>query len=117
MMQKDAQKFAREWIEAWNSHDLERILAHYSEDFEITTPMIKKLLGNDKGTLKGKNAVRKYWEDALQKVPDLHFELLDVTTGLDSAALYYKSVLDTKAIEVMFFDDEQKINRVIAHYT
>lgn len=116
-MLPNPQQFAKEWIESWNSHDIERILSHYSDDFEITTPMIQKLFGDTRGTLKGKSAVRKYWEDALQKVSDLHFELLDVTRGVDSIALYYKSVLDTKAIEVMFFDDKQKIYKVLAHYT
>ncbi|WP_230627538.1 nuclear transport factor 2 family protein [Methanosarcina barkeri] len=35
----EAQKFARELIEAWNSHNIDRILDHYSEDFEMTTPI------------------------------------------------------------------------------
>jgi len=79
--------------------------------------MIQKLLGDRKGTLKGKSAVRKYWEDALQKVPDLHFELLDVTFGVTSIALCYKSVFNTRAVEVMYFNDEGKVEKVIAHYS
>jgi hypothetical protein len=35
-----AERFAHEWIEAWNSHDLERILAHYSDDFVMSSPRI-----------------------------------------------------------------------------
>ena len=35
---EDALRFAREWIEAWNSHDLPKILSHYAEDFALTTP-------------------------------------------------------------------------------
>lgn len=35
-----AQEFAAEWIAAWNSHDLERILSHYAEDFEMASPLI-----------------------------------------------------------------------------
>jgi len=30
-----AQHFAAEWIEAWNSHDLDKIFSHYVDDFEI----------------------------------------------------------------------------------
>jgi len=116
-MLPNPQQFADEWIESWNSHDIEKILEHYSENFEITTPMIQKLLGDAKGTLKGKSAVRKYWEDALQKVPDLYFELLDVTFGVTSIALYYKSVFDTRAMEVMYFNNEGKIEKVVAHYS
>ncbi|NIA01113.1 nuclear transport factor 2 family protein, partial [Massilia sp. CCM 8734] len=28
----EAKKFAEEWIKSWNSHDLEDIMKHYSED-------------------------------------------------------------------------------------
>ena len=112
-----ARQFAKTWIEAWNSHDLDVILSHYSEDIEITTPMIKMALGEGDGNLKGKDAVADYWKRALDKMPDLHFELYDVTEGVNSVALYYKSVMDKKAVEVMFFNEEGKVNKMLAHYT
>src|SRR5207302_4356035 len=28
-----AEAFAREWVDAWNAHDLARILSHYTDDF------------------------------------------------------------------------------------
>ena len=34
-----AQAFAEEWIAAWSSHDLERILAQYTDDFEMSSPL------------------------------------------------------------------------------
>ena len=34
-----AEEFARDWVESWNSHDLERMLAHYADDFEMTSPL------------------------------------------------------------------------------
>jgi ketosteroid isomerase-like protein len=37
----DPKEFAEEWIASWKSHDLDRILAHYADDVEVTTPMIK----------------------------------------------------------------------------
>lgn len=51
-----AQQFAKTWIQAWNSHDMNAILNHYSEDIEITTPMIKMALGEGDGSLKGKRS-------------------------------------------------------------
>lgn len=113
----NAHEFAKEWIEAWNSHDLDRILTHYSDDVEITTPMIKMALGNDSGSLKGKEAVGIYWRQALIKLPDLHFELIDVAASINSVAVYYKSVMNKNTIEVMFFNEEGKVNQIIAHYT
>lgn len=116
-MNIDARAFAKEWIATWNSHDMEAILAHYTDDFEITTPMIKIALGQNTGTLIGKTAIRRYWEAALKKLPDLHFELIDAALGVDSVVIYYKSVLNRLAIEVMFFDDDGRVNKVVAHYT
>ena len=113
----DAQKFAKEWIESWNSHDLTAILKHYSDDIEITTPMIKMAIGIENGSLKGKALVADYWGKALAKIPDLRFELIEVTTGVDSIALYYKSVMNKMAIEVMFFNEHGLVNKMIAHYT
>jgi ketosteroid isomerase-like protein len=113
----DSLEFAKKWIESWNSHDLTEILSHYSDDIEITTPMIKMAAGIDSGSLKGKISVADYWGKALEKIPDLHFELIDVSEGVNSVALYYKSIMNRKAIEVMFFNQSGKVNKMIAHYT
>ena len=115
-MDIDAKAFAEEWVAAWNAHDLERILSHYRDDVEIITPMIKMSLGVDTGSLVGKAAIANYWRAALEKMPDLHFELLDVCTGVNSIAVYYKSVMDKLAIEVMEFDDTGRVERVVVHY-
>jgi predicted SnoaL-like aldol condensation-catalyzing enzyme len=90
---------------------------HYAEDVEITTPMIRLATGDDTDTLTGKSAVADYWSKALKKLPDLHFELVDVTTGVHSVALYYKSVMNKMSIEVMFFNEQGKVNRIFAHYS
>jgi ketosteroid isomerase-like protein len=115
-MLPDPKKFAIDWIESWNSHDLDRIMSHYANDVQVTTPMIKVAMGIDSGTLQGKAQVRKYWQAALEKVPDLHFELLDVAQSIDSIAIYYRSVMGKMAIEVMSFDSGGKVSRVVAHY-
>ena len=58
MMQKGfAERFAKEWVAAWNSHDLERVLEHYEDDFEMSSPIIVTMMGEASGKLKGKAAV------------------------------------------------------------
>jgi len=52
-----ADSFAADWIESWNAHDLDRILSHYIEDFEMSSPLIIKIVGERSGTLKGKEVV------------------------------------------------------------
>ena len=112
----DHQQFAEEWVAVWNSHDLEAILSHYSDDIEISTPMIQVATGGKESTLQGKDVVREYWKKALEKYPELHFDLIKSTAGVDSVALFYKSIMNKHAVEVMFFNEEGKINKMYAHY-
>ena len=49
-------------------------------------------------------------------MPDLHFELLDVCAGVNSIAVYYKSVMDKLALELVEFDAVGKVGRVVVHY-
>jgi ketosteroid isomerase-like protein len=54
-----AQHFATEWIAAWNAHDLDRVLSHYANDFEMSSPYIVTFAGEPSGTLVGKPAVEE----------------------------------------------------------
>ena len=115
-MDKDkAQAFAQAWLAAWNAHDLDGILAHYEDDFEMSSPAISRLTGEASGRLKGKAAVGEYWAGALKKFPDLHFELLHVLRGADSVTLIYEGVLGLSA-EVFHFSPSGKVARAFAHY-
>jgi len=108
--------FADEWITAWNSHDLEAILSHYTDDVTVTSPMIRVAIGGASATLQGKARVGEYWGAALAKVSDLHFELLHATVGEDSIALVYRAVLGKIAVEVMRFSPDARVSEVTVHY-
>lgn len=85
-----AEHFAAEWIAAWNAHDLKRVLWHYSDDFEMSSPYIARIADEPSGKLRGKKAVGDYWAKALELVPDLHFDLVTTLTGANSITLYYR---------------------------
>jgi ketosteroid isomerase-like protein len=40
LTQQQAQDFAQDWIEAWNYHDLDRILSHYDEDVILVCSLL-----------------------------------------------------------------------------
>jgi hypothetical protein len=111
-----AEHFATEWIAAWNAHDLDRVMSHYANDFEMSSPYIIALAGEASGTLRGKAAVEAYWRKALGLVPDLHFDLVSVLAGANSITLYYKGARGRLVAEVLHFDAEQKVSRAFAHY-
>ncbi len=112
----EAGKFADDWIQAWNSHDLEAIMSHYAPEVVLTSPTAAKLLGDSSGTIQGKEAVRSYFERGLEAFPNLTFELLDVMWGISSVVLYYRNQKGTKTGEFMELDANQKVARVVANY-
>lgn len=111
-----AENFAKEWVASWNSKDLCRILSHYADDFEMTSPAIAQIMGESSGRLKGKASVGAYWERALKLIPDLRFELMNVFIGVDSLTIYYKGAKGRLATEVFHFDAAGKVHRAFAHY-
>ena len=110
-----AEKFAKEWIEAWNSHDLDCVLSHYADDFVMTSPYIAQIAGVASGMLTGKAAVRAYWAAALEKLPGLRFEHVQTLVGADSVTIYYRGVKGMAA-EVFFFGPDHSVSRAAAHY-
>lgn len=113
--QEFAEEFARKWVDAWNSHDIDAVLSHYSDDFEMSSPYIIQITGDSSGTLRGKKAVEDYWRKALEKLPTLRFELQKTLVGVESLVLYYRGVRGMAA-EVFFFDRSGHVFKAFAHY-
>ena len=111
-----AEAFARDWVEAWNAHDVPRVLAHYTGDFEMSSPFIAPFAGAPSGRLKGKAPVLACWKSALARMPDLKFELLHVLAGASSVVVFYRTSFGRKAAEVFFFNDQGLVERAAAHY-
>lgn len=110
-----AEEFTQEWITAWNSHDLVRILSHYSDDFTMSSPKIAAIAGEPTGKLVGKPAVAAYWEKALGLLPNLRFELIATFIGADCLTIHYHGV-SGPVIEVFFFNEQGLVNRAAATY-
>jgi predicted ester cyclase len=111
----EAQQFARDWCEAWNSHDLARIMSHYAESVVLTSPTAAKLLKDP--CVNGKDALLNYFSVGLKAYPNLRFEVLDVTCGVSSVVVYYGNQNGVKVSEFMEFDAGGKVTRVVAHYS
>ena len=108
--------FAREWLEAWNAHDLERILGHYAEGVEFFSPFVTKLTGRPEGVVRGKAALRDYFARGLAAYPSLKFEYIRTFPGVGGCVLEYRSVNGLRAAEAMEFDAAGRVIRVRAHY-
>jgi len=115
--ESEAEGFARQWVAAWNSHDLDAIMSHYDVDVVLISPVAAKILDDPSGTVEGNAALRKYFKRGLELYPNLHFELLDVMCGLSSIVVCYKNQKGTRTAEFMEFGKKGKIIRVAANYS
>ncbi|MEO9574704.1 MAG: nuclear transport factor 2 family protein [Lentilitoribacter sp.] len=97
----DFDAFAEAWEAAWNSHDLDRILAHYSSDIIFRSHKAVRLTGS--GELHGKDALRAYWAKALAEQPDLSFVVVDVLHGHGMLVIAYRNHRDVLAAETLRF--------------
>ena len=112
--QNFAASFAKHWIAAWNSHDIDEILSHYHENFSMNSPVIVSAMQEESGRLVGKKSVKKYWLKALTNYPELTFTLLHTMVGASSITLIYQGVRGLSA-ETFVFDGE-KVIEAFAHY-
>ena len=111
-----ARRLAAEWVAAWNSHDLDRILEHYAEDFEMQSPLIAERGFAASGALKGKAAIQPYWAAGLAASPPIRFELLDVYAGVNTVVIHYRSVGRKVVTEILELDDKGEVVRGSACY-
>lgn len=106
MNTETAASFAQSWVEAWNAHDLEGVLSHFTDDATFTSPVAAQLLPETSGVLVGKDAIRAYWTHGLTRIPDLRFELVDVYTGVNVIVLHYRNHVGGLVNEVLHLNEE-----------
>lgn len=109
-----ATAFAKEWIEAWNAHDLDRILSHYASGIVLLSPIAQRHVGS--GRVEGLDALRHYWSAALASQRNLKFELIETMAGYSSLTIVYRNHRDSRAAETFEFDRDGKVVRSIACY-
>lgn len=113
---EQANELARDWIAAWNSHDIEIIMKHYNEEIEFSSPLIVKILNKTDGTIKNKAELKTYFIKGLEAYPELKFELYHVLAGVNSIVIYYKSVKNLIGTEVLVLNNQHKIIQCLCHY-
>jgi len=109
------ESFAAQWIAAWNSHDIERILSHYDDAFEFSSPVLAKLNPASQGKLVGKELARSYWSKGLALRPDLHFETIAVLKGVGSMVIHYRGLGGKLCAEFFVFGGDGKVVSSHAH--
>lgn len=116
MQIEQARAFAQHWVDAWNDHDVDAVLSHFRDDAEFSSPFAAQLLPETEGVLRGKQAIRGYWAAGLQRIPDLHFEIVDVYAGVSTIVINYRNQVGGMVDEVLELDGDGLVVRGAGTY-
>jgi ketosteroid isomerase-like protein len=108
--------FALRWYEAWNAHDVERILEFYDEDVEFSSPYIAALGFSGDGVIVGKAWLRDYFTRALARAPELTFAPESLCVGARGHTLIYRNHRGERAAEHHVMNEAGRIIRAEATY-
>lgn len=109
------ERFARDWVAAWNRADAETVLAHYADGVVFVSPLAAAVTGN--AEVRGKSQLRAYWTKALALRPGPPQFSLDSFTwdeqrrALLTIYLSADSARQVRKCELMYFGTDGLIRR------
>jgi ketosteroid isomerase-like protein len=80
---------AHAWFKAFNTKDLNGLLALYHEQAAHYSPKLKLRHPETNGLIKGKSALRAWWKDAFDRLPDLQYEVISLTANDERVFMEY----------------------------
>lgn len=110
------QEFANNWLAAWNSKDIEKIIEFYSDEIVLVSPIVKNLTGYQDGIIIKKSEIKDMWLKVFQQIPELQYSLVAVVVGIDSLTIHYTSSLCDMVADVLKFDRDWKIIKSCTYY-
>ncbi len=105
---------AHAWFEAFNSHNLEKLLSLYDDEAEHFSPKLKIRHPETNGLVIGKEALRTWWQDAFDRLPSLHYKVTSLTANTDRVFMEYIRTVDHEEDMLVAEVLEIKENRIIA---
>lgn len=88
----DSQKnlsIAHAWFEAFNSHNIEKLLSLYDDDAKHFSPKLKAKHPDTNGYITGKEALRLWWQDAFNLLTSLNYKVTSLTSNSDRVFMEY----------------------------
>jgi ketosteroid isomerase-like protein len=85
---------AKKWFNAFNTHDLEALLSLYHNDAKHFSPKLKLRKPETKGYVKGKSALREWWQDAFERLPSLNYNYTTLTANEERVFMEYIRKVD-----------------------
>lgn len=89
MSAQNNKQIATKWFEAFNEHDLEKLLSLYDNNAQHFSPKLKIRKPDTQGLIKGKAALREWWQDAFDRLTSLQYEIIKLTADDEQVFMEY----------------------------
>jgi hypothetical protein len=89
MSTQQNKEIAAKWFAAFNEHNLENLLSLYDDKAEHFSPKLKIRQPETNGLIKGKSALRAWWQDAFDRLPTLNYEVKKLTADEEQVFMEY----------------------------
>src|SRR2546421_6301542 len=97
MTSSQLNEIAHRWFAAFNDHRLEQLLSLYNDHAEHFSLKLKVRHPETNGLIKGKAALRAWWQDAFDRLPSLHYEIIRLTPFEDRVFMEYVRQVNDEA--------------------
>jgi hypothetical protein len=114
---EDMRRLAQHWIDAWNAHDLARIMEHYAGDIEFEVNTAVAHWSKADGTLRGIVELREHFRRGLQLARNLLFDLAEVFFVPSGYAVLYRWENNNRVADAVEVDLHGKARRLKAFYS
>ncbi len=89
MSAQNNKQIATKWFQAFNEHHLENLLSLYDDNAQHFSPKLKIRKPETQGLIKGKSALREWWQDAFDRLPSLQYEVIKLTADEEQVFMEY----------------------------
>ena len=112
-------EIAKLWLLAFNQHNLENLLSLYDEEAEHFSPKLKIRKPETNGLIKGKAAMRIWWQEAFERIPTLKYIERSITADDQRAFMEYLRVVsgeeDLNVAEVLEISNDKIMASRVYH--
>ncbi len=96
MLAQKNKEIAIKWFNAFNTHNLEKLLELYNDQAQHYSPKLKMRKPETNGLIKGKTELRIWWKDSFDRLPSLQYEVQKLTVDEEQVFMEYIRHVDNE---------------------
>lgn len=119
MQPVDLKQIAHAWFKAFNTKDIELLLSLYDAEASHYSPKLKIRQPETNGLIKGQAALKAWWADAFERMPQLKYEIIHLMREGEQVFMEYTRICpgeeDMRIGEVLLFKADKIIFSRVYH--